>query len=56
MGEGKFRSTLIPEDVFAPILGEGESLSEIWFYIVRDGFSYPPGPPPFEIISLLDCD
>ena len=56
MGECKFRSTLIPEDVFAPILGEGESLSEIWFYIVRDGFSYPPGPPPFEIISLLDCD
>ena len=56
IGEGKFRTTLIPEDLFAPVLGEGESLSEIWYYIVRQGFSYPPGPPPFEIISLLNCE
>lgn len=56
MGEGKFRSTMIPEDLFSSILGEGESLSEIWYYIMREGFSYPPGPPPFEIISLLDCE
>jgi hypothetical protein len=47
---------MIPEDLFAGILNEGESLSEIWYYIVREGFTYPPGPPPFEIISLLDCE
>ena len=56
IGEGKFRTTMIPEDLFAGILNEGESLSEIWYYIVREGFTYPPGPPPFEIISLLDCE
>lgn len=56
IGDEKFRMTVIPEDMFIAILGEGESLSEIWFYIVRDGFTYPPGPPPFEIISLLDCE
>lgn len=56
LGEGKFRTTMIPEDLFAGILNEGESLSEIWYYIVREGFTYPPGPPPFEIISLLDCE
>lgn len=56
IGEGKFRTTLIPEDFFTGILGEGEALSEIWYYIVREGFDYPPGPPPFEIISLLDCE
>lgn len=56
MGDGKFRSTLIPEDIFAPMLAEGESLNEIWYYIVRDGFTYPPGPPPFEIIPLLNCE
>ena len=36
---------MIPEDLFAGILNEGESLSEIWYYIVREGFTYPPGPP-----------
>ncbi len=56
MGDGRFRTTLIPEDLFAPLLAEDQVLSEIWYYIVREGFSYPPGPPPFEIISLLDCD
>lgn len=56
MGDGRFRTTLIPEDLFAPLLTEDQVLSEIWYYIVREGFSYPPGPPPFEIISLLDCE
>ena len=56
MGDGRFRTTMIPEDLFAPLLTEDQVLSEIWYYIVREGFSYPPGPPPFEIISLLDCD
>ena len=56
MGDGRFRTTLIPEDLFAPLLAEDQVLSEIWYYIVREGFSYPPGPPPFEIISLLDCE
>lgn len=56
MGDGKFRTTFIPEDLFASMLSEGESLSELWYYIVRDGFAYPPGPPPFEVISLLDCE
>jgi hypothetical protein len=56
LGDGRFRTTLIPEDLFAPLLAEDQVLSEIWYYIVREGFSYPPGPPPFEIISLLDCD
>jgi hypothetical protein len=54
--DGVFRTTIIPEDLFAPLLGEGEKLSEIWYYIVRDGFNYPPGPPPFEIMTLLDCE
>lgn len=56
IGEGKFRLTFIPEDLFAGVLGEGESLSELWFYIARPGFTYPPGPPPFDIISFLDCE
>ena len=56
MGDGRFRTTMIPEDLFAPLLTEDQVLSEIWYYIVREGFSYPPGPPPFEIISLLDCE
>lgn len=56
MGDGRFRTTLIPEDLFAPLLAEDQVLSEVWYYIVREGFSYPPGPPPFEIISLLDCE
>lgn len=56
IGDGKFRTTMLPEDLFSPILGENETLSEIYFYIVRDGFSYPPGPPPYEIISFLDCE
>ena len=54
--DAKFRTTLIPEDLFASVLDEGMQLSEIWFYIVRPGYSYPPGPPPYEIISLLDCE
>jgi hypothetical protein len=56
MGNGKFRSTLIPEDLFSQFLTGEEKLSEIWYYIAREGFNYPPGPPPFEIISLLDCE
>ena len=56
IGDGRFRTTMIPEDLFAPLLTEDQVLSEIWYYIVREGFSYPPGPPPFEIISLLDCE
>jgi hypothetical protein len=56
MGDGRFRTTMIPEDLFAPLLEEDQVLSEVWYYIVREGFSYPPGPPPFEIISLLDCE
>ena len=56
LGDGKFRLTFIPEDLFAGILGEGETLSELWYYVARPGFTYPPGPPPFEIISFLDCE
>ena len=56
MGDGKFRTTMIPEDFFASVLMEGETLSEIYFYIVREGFTYPPGPPPYQIISFLDCE
>jgi len=56
IGEGKFRTTMIPEDLFASVLGEDETLSEIYFYIVRDGFTYPPGPPPYQVISFLDCE
>ena len=52
----KFRTTFIPEDLFASVLDEGMELSEIWYYIVRPGYTYPPGPPPYEIISLLDCE
>ena len=52
----RFRTTFIPEDLFASVLPEGMQLSEIWYYIVRPGYSYPPGPPPYEIISLLDCE
>lgn len=51
----KFRLTFIPEDLFADQLQPGEQLEEVWYFVVRSGFSYPPGPPPFEIISLLDC-
>lgn len=56
IGEGKFRTTIIPEDFFASVLNETETLSEIYFYIVREGFSYPPGPPPYQIISFLNCE
>ena len=56
IGDGKFRMTFIPEDLFADVLGEGEQLQELWYYVVRPGFSYPPGPPPFEVISFLDCE
>lgn len=56
LGDGRFRLTFIPEDLFDGILGEGEKLSELWYYVARPGFSYPPGPPPFEIISFLDCE
>jgi hypothetical protein len=56
IGDGKFRTTMIPEDFFASVLMEGETLSEIYFYIVREGFTYPPGPPPYQIISFLDCE
>lgn len=56
LGDGRFRMTFIPEDLFEGIIGEGESLSELWYYVARPGFSYPPGPPPFEIISFLDCE
>ncbi len=56
IGDGKFRMTFIPEDLFAGVLGEGEQLQELWYYVVRPGFTYPPGPPPFEVISFLDCE
>ena len=56
IGDGKFRTTILPEDLFASILNESENLSEIYFYIHREGFSYPPGPPPFQIISFLNCE
>jgi hypothetical protein len=55
-GTTKFRTNFIPEELFADFLQPGEKLSEIWYYVVRPGFSYPPGPPPFEILSLLDCE
>ena len=48
---------MIPEDFFAADLAEGETLSEIIFYIVREGFTYPPGPPSYyQFISFLDCE
>lgn len=56
IGEGKFRMTFIPEDLFSGLLQPGESLEQLWYYVVRPGFSYPPGPPPFEVISFLDCE
>lgn len=56
LGDGRFRLTFIPEDLFAGIIGEDETLTELWYYVARPGFSYPPGPPPFEIISFLDCE
>ena len=56
IGEGKFRMTFIPEDLFEGVLAEGEELQELWYYVVRPGFDYPPGPPPFEVISFLDCE
>jgi hypothetical protein len=52
----KFRYTFIPEELFGDFLQPGEKLSEVWYYVVREGFTYPPGPPPFEILSLLDCE
>ena len=51
----KFRLTFIPEDLFADQLQPGEQVEQIWYYVVRSCHTYPPGPPPFEIISLLDC-
>jgi hypothetical protein len=51
----KFRLTFIPEDLFADQLQPGEQIEQIYYYVVRSGHTYPPGPPPFEIISLLDC-
>ena len=56
LGDGMFRLTFIPEDLFAGLIGEDESIQELWYYILRPGFTYPPGPPPFEIISFLNCD
>jgi hypothetical protein len=55
-GTTKFRYTFIPEELFGDFLQPGEKLSEVWYYVVRQGFTYPPGPPPFEILSLLDCE
>ena len=46
---------MIPEDLFAGILNEGGLVRDL-VPIARQGFAYPPGPPPFEIISLLDCE
>ena len=52
---GMFRFTFIPEELF-PNVPEGESLVFIKYYILIPGFEYPPGPPPFEDLSILLCE
>lgn len=51
---GKFRFTFIPEELFD--LPEGTELALIKYYILAPGFSYPPGPPPFEDLSVIICE
>lgn len=47
-----YRLIILPEDFFD--IPEGEEITEIIYYVLTPGFSYP-GPPPNNIYGLLDC-
>jgi len=55
---GKFRITFIPEDLFAPMMTpEMTGIDYLICYILRPGFSYPPGPPNYYInLPILTCE
>ena len=56
--EGRFRLTFIPEELFEPMMDENTSeIDYLICYILRPGFSYPPGPPNYYFnIPILTCD
>ena len=55
---GKFRMTFIPEDLFAPMMTpETAGIDYIICYILRPGFTYPPGPPNYYVnLPILTCE
>jgi len=55
---GKFRITFVPEDLFSPMMTpEMSGIDYLVCYILKPGFSYPPGPPNYYInLPILTCD
>ena len=56
--EGKFRITFVPEALFSPMMTpEMAGIDYLICYILRPGFSYPPGPPNYYMnLPILTCE
>lgn len=47
-----YRLVILPEDFFT--IPEGETITQLYFYVLTPGFSYT-GPPPGNVYSMLEC-
>jgi len=56
--ENLFRITFIPDDLFGSMITEEMAgIDYLICYVLRPGFSYPPGPPNYYInLPILTCD
>jgi hypothetical protein len=57
IGDGKFRITIIPADLFAEsgVLPEGFEFNKLKFYVLKPGFVYPTAAPS-QSFSFISCD
>lgn len=51
---GTFRLTIIPQDFWSDIIDPELKITELQYYILIPDFAYP-GPPPSQLMPMLDC-
>ncbi|MFN0032427.1 MAG: hypothetical protein ACKVOR_09725 [Flavobacteriales bacterium] len=54
IGDGFFRLTILPDDMFASLIGIN-TIHHLRFYALRTGFTYP-GVPPYEEYTFMTCE
>jgi hypothetical protein len=52
---GKFRLIFVPKDFFAAIMPAGQQVTELYYYVVKPGFTYA-GPPPGQNYAFQNCE
>jgi hypothetical protein len=52
---GFFRITFVPSELWSDLIPEEEEISEIIYYVLKPGFTYP-GAPPQQTYTTLLCE